>query len=91
MLDTVLSSYKEVTFISIISSLFIEHDNTSLSLVTNLSFDSPVKALVSRLVSPLITIPSKGIFSPFLTIITSPILTSSGDTFTMSFFCFKLA
>lgn len=42
---------------------------------------SPVKALVLSDVSPLVTTPSIGIFSPGFTIISVPTATSSGSTF----------
>ena len=46
--------------------------------------DSPVNADVSTCELPSIISPSKGIFSPGLTTIISPIFTVSGDTFLSS-------
>ena len=43
---------------------------------------SPVSATVSRKLSPSTTVPSSGIRSPGRTTMISPILTSSGETFT---------
>ena len=59
---------------------FNDPDNTSLLEDTSTGIDSPVKAFVSKEDSPLIIIPSSGIFSPGLTSIMSPTLTLSGST-----------
>ena len=66
--------------------MLIVPDNTSSCSLTLTNFDSPVRELLSNLELPLIIIPSNGIFSPFLTIIVSPNLTSSGFTITCSLF-----
>ena len=56
-----------------------------------LGTDSPVSALVSSIDSPSVTIPSKGIFSPGFTTISSPIETVSGATTTSSPFLLTVA
>ena len=60
-------------------------------LPTSLGTLSPVNAAVSTMELPSITLPSNGTFSPGFTTIISPMLTSSGSTFLMSPFIFKLA
>ena len=54
---------------------------TSSFVLTVLGKASPVRAEVSIEALPETTIPSSGIFSPVLTVIMSPILTFSGETF----------
>ena len=66
--------------------MLIVPDNTSSCSLTLTNFDSPVRELLFNLEFPLIIIPSNGIFSPFLTMIISPILTSLGLTITCSLF-----
>lgn len=44
--------------------------------------DSPVRAEVSTVASPSVTKPSSGIFSPLLTMMTSPTAISSGRLLT---------
>ena len=53
---------------------------TSSSARTSRGMLSPVRALVSRVLTPSITTPSMGIFSPGRTTITEPTSTSSGST-----------
>ena len=81
ILLTVESSYFLVTFIFKIPSKLIHPLKISSSLQTFLGVDSPVKAFVSKNDEPSTIIPSIGTFSPGLTKIISPILTSSGSTF----------
>ena len=52
---------------------------------------SPVSALVLRLVEPSVTTPSIGIFSPGITTISVPIVTSSGSFLLISPFSFTFA
>ena len=87
----VLSTYLWVTSIKIISPLLIEPDNTLSPSFTFWRTASPVKLEVSSIVFPLVTIPSTGIDSPFLTTIISPILSSSDLTSLIVSFTFKLA
>ena len=91
ILATVEFSYKAVTFISITSFLLILPDNTLDDALTFTSSLSPVRAEVSSADSPLITTPSRGIFSPFFTINISPTFTSSTLTFCTSLSSFLLA
>ncbi len=58
---------------------------------TERGIDSPVKAEVSTCELPSKISPSSGIFSPGLTKIRSPTLTSSGETIFTEPFTFRLA
>ena len=84
--ETVEFSNVLVAFISIIFSKFKHPDNTESFSFATKSSDSPVKAEVSNLVSPLTIIPSVGIFSPFLIIKISPTLMFSKSIFLIPFF-----
>ena len=70
-----------MTFTSINPSTFMLPDKTLSPTFTFCNLDSPVRAAVFNELFPFVTIPSKGIFSPFFTTIISPIFTFSGDTF----------
>ena len=54
-------------------------ESTSDSSLTSWGLDSPVNDAVFKLAFPFTTIPSSGIFSPTITIITSLIATSVGS------------
>ena len=82
ILDAVDSLNSFVTSIFNIPVLLIHPLNTVSFTFAFLGTDSPVNAEVSSIDSPSFTIPSKGIFSPGFTTISSPKLTSSGATFT---------
>ena len=71
--------------------IFIQPLSTLSPLTASLGRDSPVNAFVSKVVSPSIINPSNGIFSPGLTTIVSPILTSFGLTFSIFPSIYKLA
>ena len=68
-----------VTFTSKIPFPLILPLKTSLFIFTSKGRDSPVRADVLRVDSPLTTIPSTGIFSPALTTIISPFFNFLGD------------
>ena len=82
ILFTVESLYIDDTFISNIPPLFILPDNTLSPVDTDTGSDSPVRALVSNIVSPFTTMPSRGTLSPSFTTIISPTFISVvGTTF----------
>jgi len=81
ILETVDSPNFLVTFTFNKPLVFIPPDNISSLGTIFLGTDSPVSAEVSIKLSPSITTPSKGTFSPGLTKITSSTFTVSGDTF----------
>ena len=89
--DTADSPKSLVTSIVNNAFLFMKPERTSSSTLTLLSTDSPVRAEVSTIEEPSITIPSRGTLSPGLTTIMSPISTSSGSTTSISFPIFKFA
>ncbi|MPM30638.1 hypothetical protein SDC9_77188 [bioreactor metagenome] len=80
-----------VTFTVNKEFLLINPDNNSSPDLTVLKTDSPVKADVSTIELPSIITPSKGTFSPGLTIIKLPISTSSGSTTLIELPTFKFA
>ena len=81
ILETVDSLNSFVTFILKGLVLFIVPLSTGEFSFTLIGADSPVSEDVSIWLEPSTTIPSRGIFSPGFTTITSEILTSSGFTF----------
>ena len=66
ILDTVESPNAFVVLTKIVLVKFTVPLITELPTITSCGKDSPVKALVSSVESPLIMIPSRGIFSPGL-------------------------
>ena len=78
--DAELSANIFSTCTSIIPVKLIIPDKTLSPILALLGTDSPVNALVSRDVFPLIILPSSAIFSPAFTIIVSPIFIVSGLT-----------
>ena len=79
-LNTVESSYSEVTSTVIFDDRFTVPETTFSPGMTSLGTDSPVSAWVSMDVYPDTMVPSRGTFSPGRTSIVSPTLTSSGPT-----------
>ena len=61
-----------------VSAMFTHPLSTSSPTFTVLGTDSPVNAAVLSVDSPSATVPSMGTFSPFLIIISVPMLTFSG-------------
>ena len=78
-----------VTFISPVR--LMQPDMTFSPTPAVLGIDSPVSAAVSTVVEPSATMPSRGIFSPGFTTITSPGFTSFGSTLRISPFSSMLA
>ena len=78
---TVESKYSFVTFANISAFRFIQPLNIVAPSLTSTGIDSPVRAEVSRVVSPFIIMASSGTLSPGLISIISSICTSSGSTF----------
>ena len=80
ILDAVESSYSFVVLMSILADRLMDPETTSVPSEASFGMDSPVRALVSRVVDPEMTTPSRGTFSPGRTVIVSPTETSSGST-----------
>ena len=81
ILATALSLNLHVTLTFITPSRLVQPLETALPSCAFTGRNSPVIAEVSICDSPLITIPSRGSLSPAFTMITSPISTLSGETF----------
>ena len=79
--DTVESPNSLVVFTLMTPVILMQPLITSSPVLTFRGRLSPVKALVLSDVSPLVTMPSIGIFSPGFTVISVPTATSSGSTF----------
>ena len=84
--ETVDSSNNLVTFIFRTPSQFIHPLEIASPAFTLFGIDSPVNADVSIEACPSVIMPSRGTFSPVLTVIMSPIFTLSGLTFLPSRF-----
>ncbi len=80
ILDTVLCPNVDVVLILITPVRFRVPEITLSLNALSTGADSPVRAAWLTELSPSMMTPSSGIFSPGLTIITSPTWTSSGDT-----------
>ena len=80
ILDTVLCPNVDVVLILITPVRFSVPEMTLSLNALSTGADSPVRAAWLTELSPSMMTPSKGIFSPGLTMIISPTSTSSGDT-----------